>query len=334
MTRCCRRTIFRTVLILLAATLAAGLISSSNCANIYLILNTNKSVYGIGEKASIWGNVTFSAGLGGGIVPDALVAIEVDNPKGIPVILRTKTTGQLPTSSNITVLSLTPCDQSGNPLYTFRRGTVSYFKASLSNTAASRYVQITLNIFDARNVAYESFITFAGLLYNGTTTLVISDPVPQDISPGNTTAYFNVFTALPAAGGYALCPESSAVFSIEGVSPPPISEEQPPPGFYNLTFLIDNYQTTRMFRPGNYSVFANCKYQTEVSNASRTFEIVLTGDVNRDGIVDIFDAILLSGSYNAVLGEPRWNANADFNFDHMVDIYDAIILANNFGKKA
>jgi hypothetical protein len=330
-----RKTIFRTVLLFLTVTLAAGLISSSNCANIYLTLNTTKSVYGIGEKASLWGNVTFSAGLGGGLIPDALVAIQVDNPQGNPVILRTKTTGQLPVSSNITILSLTPCDQSGNPLYTFRRGTLSYFKASLNNTAASRYVQITLNMFDARNVAYESFITFAGLLYNGTTTLIISDPVPQDISPGNATAYLNVFTALPAAGGFALCPESSAVYSvIDGSSPPPISEEQPALGFYNLTFLIDNYQTTRMFRPGNYSVFANCKYQTEVSNASRTFEIVLTGDINRDGIVDIFDAILLSGSYNAVLGEPRWNANADFNFDGIVDIYDAIILANNFGKKA
>jgi hypothetical protein len=334
MTKCHRRTIFRTVLLFLTVTLAAGLISSSNCANIYLTLNTTKSVYGIGEKANIWGNVTFSAGLGGGLIPDALVAIEVDNPKGIPVILRTKTTGQLPASSNITIISLTPCDQSGNPLYVFTRGTLSYFKASLSNTAASRYVQITLNIFDARNVAYECFITFAGLLYNGTTTFVTSDPVPQDVSTGNATAYLNVFTALPGAGGFALCPESSAVFSIVGGSLPPISEELPPLGFYNLTFLIDNYQTTRMFRPGNYSVFANCKYQTEVSNATGNFQIVLTGDINRDGIVDIFDAILLSGSYNAVLGGPRWNANADFNFDGIVDIYDAIILANNFGKKA
>jgi hypothetical protein len=89
-----------------------------------------------------------------------------------------------------------------------------------------------------------------------------------------------------------------------------------------------------MFRPGNYSVYANCKYQTEWSNASRTFEIILTGDINRDGTVDIYDAILLSGSFNAVLGGPRWNGNADFNLDHAIDIYDAIILANNFGKKA
>jgi hypothetical protein len=331
MTDTLRRTAFRTTLLVLAAILATGLVSNSNCTEISITLNISKRLFGIGENASIWGNVTFFPGL----VPDALVAIEVDNPTGIPVILRTRTTGQLPSSSNISVLSLIPCDLSGNPLYTFRRGTLSHFKAMFSNLAASIYVQITLSIFDARNVAYESYITFAGLLYNGTTTLVMSDPVPQDISPGNATAYLNVFTALPSTGGFALCPESSATFSItDGTGPSPTSEEQPPQGFYNLTFLIDNYQTTRMFRPGNYSVYANCKYQTEWSNATRTFEIILTGDINRDGTVDIYDAILLSGSFNAVLGGPRWNANADFNFDQAIDIYDAIILANNFGKKA
>ena len=324
------------MLLLLAATLAAGLISSSYCDNIYLTpLNPDKAIYNIGEKASIWGNVTFSAGEGSGLVPNALVAIEVDNPGGIPVILRTKTTGQLPASSDIIVLSLTPCDQSGNPIYTFTRGTISYFKTSLSNTAAPRYAQITLNIFDARNVVYESFIMFAGLLYNGTTTLVTSDPIPQDISPGNATAYLNVFTALPGTGGFALCPESSTVFSIiDGSSPAPISEQQPPLGFYDLTFLIDNYQTTRMLRPGNYTVYANCNYQNEVSNASRTFAIVLTGDVNRDGTVNILDAILLSNAYNATPTNPRWNPKADINGDGIVNILDAIILANNYGKVA
>jgi nitrous oxidase accessory protein len=58
----------------------------------------------------------------------------------------------------------------------------------------------------------------------------------------------------------------------------------------------------------------------------------LLGDINDDRTVDIFDAILLAGSYNSVPGSPNWKPNADINGDNIVDIYDAIILANNYGK--
>jgi hypothetical protein len=335
MTRSNRKTTRKTLLLVLAAALIAALIQSVNSANINFTLNTTKQTYAIGDKGSIWGNVTFPVGQGEEFILNALVAIEVDNPRGEPVILRTRTTGALPQSTGVFIQSLTTCDQVGNPLYTFERGTLCYFKMSLQNTGTSRYVEITLNIFDARNIAYEAFTAFKGLLFNGTTSYLISDPIPQDISPGNATAYINVFTSLPKAGGFALCLEEKAPFTIiDGTSPPLPSEAQPPLGFYNLTFLIDNYQTTRMFRPGNYSVFATCKYETEISNASKTFEIILTGDINRDGIVDIYDAILLANAYNTARGDLKWNINADFNDDGQIDIYDAIILANNYGKKA
>jgi hypothetical protein len=32
--------------------------------------------------------------------------------------------------------------------------------------------------------------------------------------------------------------------------------------------------------------------------------------------------------------DANWNANADINKDDVVDIYDAITLANNYGKTA
>ena len=60
---------------------------------------------------------------------------------------------------------------------------------------------------------------------------------------------------------------------------------------------------------------------------------LLQGDINDDGTVDIFDAILLANAFNTVPGMPNWNPNADFNTDEVVDIFDAIILANNFGKQ-
>jgi hypothetical protein len=56
------------------------------------------------------------------------------------------------------------------------------------------------------------------------------------------------------------------------------------------------------------------------------------GDINWDGIVDIFDAILLAAAYGSKPGDSNWNAIADANGDQTVDIYDAIVLANNYGQ--
>ncbi len=61
-------------------------------------------------------------------------------------------------------------------------------------------------------------------------------------------------------------------------------------------------------------------------------EPLLYGDVNEDGIVDIYDAILLGLAFGSSPGEPGWNVRCDFNRDGIVDIFDAIILGNNFGK--
>jgi hypothetical protein len=61
---------------------------------------------------------------------------------------------------------------------------------------------------------------------------------------------------------------------------------------------------------------------------------LVRGDINNDGIVDIFDAIMLSAAWNSVPSSPQWNPNADLNNDNIVDIFDAIILSKDFGRKA
>jgi hypothetical protein len=66
---------------------------------------------------------------------------------------------------------------------------------------------------------------------------------------------------------------------------------------------------------------------------SKTISITIVADLNGDGIVDIYDAIVLANAYSSVPTSSNWNGNADINSDNVVDIYDAIILANNYGKK-
>jgi hypothetical protein len=58
------------------------------------------------------------------------------------------------------------------------------------------------------------------------------------------------------------------------------------------------------------------------------------GDINRDGAVNILDAILLSNSFLKSMGQAGFNPDADLDGNGAVNILDAIILSNNFGNTA
>ena len=57
----------------------------------------------------------------------------------------------------------------------------------------------------------------------------------------------------------------------------------------------------------------------------------LVGDLNNDGVVDIFDVVILAKAFGSKPGDPNWNPDADLNNDGVVDIFDVVILVNEFG---
>ncbi len=89
---------------------------------------------------------------------------------------------------------------------------------------------------------------------------------------------------------------------------------------------------------GNYTITAYAApVPGETNTTDNTYtdgviKVVIAGDINGDGGVDIYDAIMLAGAYNSVPGAPNWNPNSDLNSDGIVDIYDAIILAGHYSQ--
>jgi hypothetical protein len=57
-------------------------------------------------------------------------------------------------------------------------------------------------------------------------------------------------------------------------------------------------------------------------------------DLNLDGVITIYDAILLSGRLGSVVGDTNYRSACDFNNDGFVDFLDATILASAFGNPA
>jgi len=59
---------------------------------------------------------------------------------------------------------------------------------------------------------------------------------------------------------------------------------------------------------------------------------VIEGDLNGDGYVDIFDAVIIAVAFGSEYGDLNYNLIADINKDGIVDIYDMVVVAIHFGE--
>jgi parallel beta-helix repeat protein len=103
------------------------------------------------------------------------------------------------------------------------------------------------------------------------------------------------------------------------------------------TIITFTWNTTG-FAKGNYTVSAVADIvlrETDTTNNGLTdgkVYVGVPGDLNADGTVDVFDAVLLSGAAGSEPGDGIWNPNADINNDNIVDLFDAVILSGHAGE--
>jgi len=96
---------------------------------------------------------------------------------------------------------------------------------------------------------------------------------------------------------------------------------------------------TRGLKPGVYTLKAEAQpvpYESDLTDntlSDGTVTINITGDVNGDGVVDIYDLAIVGLAFSSKPGDPNWNPMADLNQDGQIDIFDLVILALNFGRK-
>jgi len=56
-------------------------------------------------------------------------------------------------------------------------------------------------------------------------------------------------------------------------------------------------------------------------------------DLNKDGVVDLFDFTIVMSCYMSTPESPLWNQLADLNVDGIINIYDAVIVCTHYGEK-
>lgn len=96
--------------------------------------------------------------------------------------------------------------------------------------------------------------------------------------------------------------------------------------------------STSGFAKGNYAIGV---YAWPVSGKTGTDDnlfidgwvsVVKLGDVNADGIVDIFDCVIVALASDSTPSDLNWNSNADIDNNGVVDIFDMVVVVLHFGE--
>lgn len=166
----------------------------------------------------------------------------------------------------------------------------------------------------------------------------VTSKVLAILPPDEPTADFMWYPATPRAGQTVTFDATMSRPGYNGTHYLPIVDYTWDFGDNNITDANDTTVVHEYKTYGDFNVTLKVTdangLNRNVTKTVRVRMIGLTGDVNGDGMVDIYDAILVAASYGSRLGGPNWNSNADINNDGIIDIYDAIMLAGNFGKTA
>jgi len=319
----------------LIITLVIALTSSASGSNLKLSLATDGQVYDVSEKVLISGNLTLNEEP----VSDALVALEIDNPKNETFVIRTLIIGSGGSAPwPIEIQELVPCDAYGNPKNSFPQGGYAGFKIKIKNNAATSYNVIsTINLFYANEVPFDAFIFFEGQMDPGQviTNSFWPVPIPSDAFVGDAVAFANIYNKLPRDGGFAYSPEKSAAFSITGHgsgasgSASMIVSLEGSTGTFNLTVGL----ALTYIRLGNYTIYARTYYQPYIAYHESTFQVRLLGDLFPDGKIDMKDISIVAKAFGSTIGDLNWNPEADLNPDGKIDMKDIAIVAKAFGTQ-
>ncbi len=309
---------------ILAIILFAILASPSYASTIQIGLTIDKQVYNLNETVHITGNLTED----GVIVDNSTVAVQINDPAGEPVVLRTLNTGTKTTDTNMTkvvILDLHTIDSMGRNQTLFNRGTTVYVEITGKN---KDYLDHTVRgAFYIQYSDNSPFMAFFPFLINVSAQQefqhVTSIPIPYGAPQGETVIYASLFSDYPSLGGLAYCKEKRASFYIQSTSPAATQQSQ----VFDMTFKTPKYYA----RLGNYTVYTRAYYRFQLTTNIKGFKLVLLGDLYKDGKIDMRDVGMLCSLYGTRTGDPRWNPDADLDASGRVDMRDVGLQCANFG---
>lgn len=291
-----------------------------------LTLQTSRENCYFDEKITLNGSL-----LGNGYpIPDALVAMEIDNPHGYVMAARTFPMSTLPILCPIQIIELIPCESDGTPRNNFQVKTIAYFKLTITNNAESELnITIIVNPYDSSNASLGAHVGTRSIAAGSTIFPIFSVPIEETAKSGNATVYASVFSDLVKYGGIPLAIEKKATFTISGSTQGTPTYLAPPPQGTYETILNIHYKPQNT---GNYTIYVAARYMGIDATNNKQIEVTIAGDFNKDGMVTLSDLVVFARAYDSKPGDANWSQECDLNRDGRVNLPDLVILAHNYGK--
>jgi nitrous oxidase accessory protein len=99
----------------------------------------------------------------------------------------------------------------------------------------------------------------------------------------------------------------------------------------DLTVLVADERVTYTVTENNSHTFTYFTYEHSVKKVRVLVPII--GDLNFDGVVNIYDIVLAAAAYNSRPGDPNWNPYADLAPPYgIINIYDLVTAVSHYGK--
>jgi len=316
------------------------LIQTVHAPSLVLTITANEN-YNVGENIVISGTLT----LDGSPVPDGLVSIQINDPRGNDpehnlFIMRVLPTGTTPPGPwPVDILEMFPCDIDGNPKSNFRRGGAFGTKVTVRNNCASpQHIIVVLTLYYSNGIPFATVMMMNQWLDPLTTESKrrwLEAFIPSNAPLGTAYVYAGALSNWTQYAGVAWCPEKAASFNIvaasAGLSALTNTNQEnyaaATLGVFDTTFKISDHGGIL----GNYNIYATSLYEMMPASDHKTFKAILITDVTPppgvgDGKVDMQDIVYLIlhfGSHDPI---------GDINKDGTVDMQDIVRVILDYGK--
>jgi len=310
-----------------------------------ITLTTTKQTYKQGEAVTVYGNLTKD----GIPTTDGLVGIEIRDPFDKLVTIRTVNTIRKPYETPyVELLSVIPCDSTGNPKESFKRGNINiyFIITGVNHDIETRYALITVRVYTPQNIPFSGWSVENFPLaprdspYDPPKPFTVgptSVPIDRTVPLGNWTVYADVYTGWPSEDiglgvhGTPYCAEVSANFLITDGTPPPTTTPPSPSqtnGNYNLTFTLSSSA-----KLGNYTVYVSSRHYGVETFNSTTFNVIpwyMRTDIDEDSDVDEDDLWTFCGAFITYYKNGLLDPRCDFDYDYDIDEDDLWYFCSGF----
>lgn len=315
------QTFAATLLLLLSLTSNFGF---TQIQQLETTVKTDKTTYTYRQLVEVSGNLTLDENTTGG-----LVGVEVNDPNNHSLVTRTISVGNL-SSTNVEILSVTPCDETGKPKMIFEKNNYAHVNVTIRNNDSSpQPVLISICVYDGDQTPISPWVYTLQTTILPRTTIKFKPSVYIEswVSVGPAVFYVNVFSDWLKKGGYPLYPEKSAQFNIGTVIYKQTTTTEADDTF-KLNFRLPPQSTF-----GTYTVKVTAYTQEKTSSATTTFNhpFQLIGDVNFDHVINILDLVMITIAYGSKSGDAAWKPHLDINPNGVIDIQDIVTTSSKYG---